>query len=126
MLAAIVALWRGFVGRCPVCGRGRMFRSFYTLIEGCALCGRRYEGMGNQNTGAMGISVTLTTLLGFIGGFLLVLYVPDQLVLGLVCLFVLLTIFHAIFYRLARGLWIGLLSITGAMDEDERRDEFFL
>ena len=126
MSGEIQALWRGFSGRCPVCGMGRMFRSYYELHEGCAQCGRRYEGMGNQNTGAIGITLSLTTFFGFMGSFVLVFYSPSYLGWKVAALFSLLGIFHALFYRVARGLWIGLLAITGAIDEDDQRDEFFL
>ena len=128
MLDLIVCIWRGICGRCPICGLGRMYRpgSFYALLEGCAQCGRRYEGMGNQMAGAIGISLTLTTFLGFVGGFLLVIWVPNHVMWGLVGLFAGLSIFHSLFYRVARGLWLGILAFTGALDEDDHRDEFLL
>ena len=126
MIAGILALWRGFWGRCPVCGFGIMFRTFFGMNEGCAKCGRRYEGTGNQSTGAMGISLFVTLTLGFTGGVLLVIYLPNILAIALAIWLISLAIFQAVFYRLSRGLWIGILCITGAMDEDEHRDEFYL
>jgi uncharacterized protein (DUF983 family) len=33
------AMWRGFRGRCPACGEGRLFRSFLKVNESCAECG---------------------------------------------------------------------------------------
>lgn len=126
MIDGLITLWRGFLGHCPHCGYGRIFRSFFGLVEGCAQCGRRYEGTGDQSAGAMGISLTVTMALGFIGGILLVLFAPDHLVPGMVALLVILSGFQAIAYRLSRGLWIGLLALTGAMDEDEHRDEFYI
>jgi len=37
------ALWpafkRGFFGRCPNCGQGRMFRAFLKVADSCAVCG---------------------------------------------------------------------------------------
>ncbi len=126
MFEGLRALWRGSLGRCPHCGYGHIFRTFFELIEGCAQCGRRYEGTGDQSTGAMGISLTVTTLLGFIGAVLVVLWMPDELGWGVTALLTTLSAFQVIAYRVARGMWIGLLSITGAMDEDEHRDEFYL
>jgi uncharacterized protein (DUF983 family) len=29
----------GFAGRCPRCGRGRLFRGFLTIVPRCAACG---------------------------------------------------------------------------------------
>ena len=33
------ALWRGFRGRCPACGEGRMFRAFLKVDDQCPRCG---------------------------------------------------------------------------------------
>jgi uncharacterized protein (DUF983 family) len=33
------ALWRGFRGRCPACGEGRMFRAFLKVSDNCPNCG---------------------------------------------------------------------------------------
>ncbi|MFC4625793.1 DUF983 domain-containing protein [Daeguia caeni] len=36
------AMWRGFCGRCPKCGEGRLFRSFVKPVAKCAVCGEDY------------------------------------------------------------------------------------
>ena len=33
------ALARGFLGRCPCCGEGRMFRAFLKVADACPRCG---------------------------------------------------------------------------------------
>lgn len=33
------SLWRGFLGRCPKCGEGRMFRKFLKVADACPVCG---------------------------------------------------------------------------------------
>ena len=33
------ALRRGFLGRCPNCNRGKMFRAFLKVADHCAACG---------------------------------------------------------------------------------------
>jgi uncharacterized protein (DUF983 family) len=33
------ALLRGFFGRCPHCGKGKMFRAYLKVSEGCPHCG---------------------------------------------------------------------------------------
>jgi uncharacterized protein (DUF983 family) len=35
----VQAMWRGFRGRCPACGEGRLFRSFLKVNESCSECG---------------------------------------------------------------------------------------
>lgn len=33
------AMWRGFCGRCPNCGSGRLFRAFLKVVDACPACG---------------------------------------------------------------------------------------
>ena len=35
----VQAMWRGFRGRCPACGEGRLFGSFLKVNESCSGCG---------------------------------------------------------------------------------------
>jgi uncharacterized protein (DUF983 family) len=32
------AVWRGFLGRCPNCGKGRMFRAYLKVVDTCPVC----------------------------------------------------------------------------------------
>jgi uncharacterized protein (DUF983 family) len=34
-----LALRRGFTGRCPNCGEGRLFRAYLKIVDSCAACG---------------------------------------------------------------------------------------
>ncbi len=33
------AIWRGFLGKCPHCGEGRLFRSYVKTVDACERCG---------------------------------------------------------------------------------------
>lgn len=33
------AMWRGFRGRCPSCGQGRLFRALLKVADACPACG---------------------------------------------------------------------------------------
>ena len=33
------AMWRGFRGCCPNCGRGKLFRAFLKVVDRCEVCG---------------------------------------------------------------------------------------
>jgi uncharacterized protein (DUF983 family) len=35
----VTAVRRGFVGRCPHCGEGRMFRAYLKVVDECSVCG---------------------------------------------------------------------------------------
>ena len=34
----VQALWRGFIGRCPQCGEGHLFRAFLKVNDYCPVC----------------------------------------------------------------------------------------
>ena len=34
-----LAIWRGFRGRCPACGEGRLFRAYLKVADACPACG---------------------------------------------------------------------------------------
>ena len=36
-------LWRGLHGRCPNCGRGRIFRAFLKVADTCSECGEEFH-----------------------------------------------------------------------------------
>ena len=38
------AMARGFMGRCPSCGRGRLFRSYLKVVNICEVCGEELSG----------------------------------------------------------------------------------
>ena len=39
---ALHALIRGALGRCPKCGRGRLFRCYLKVVDQCSVCGEQY------------------------------------------------------------------------------------
>ena len=37
------AMRRGFFGRCPNCGQGKLFRAFLKVADKCAVCGEDFS-----------------------------------------------------------------------------------
>jgi len=37
------AMLRGFLGRCPHCGKGKLFRTFLKTIDACEVCGEEMK-----------------------------------------------------------------------------------
>lgn len=38
------AIRRGFQGRCPRCGEGKVFRAFLKVADSCTVCGQDFSG----------------------------------------------------------------------------------
>jgi uncharacterized protein (DUF983 family) len=50
------------LGRCPRCGKGRLFRGYLKVADGCELCGLSYQGLEAGD----GPAVFVILIVGFI------------------------------------------------------------
>jgi uncharacterized protein (DUF983 family) len=68
------ALGRGLVKRCPACGTGDIFTSYFRLCDRCPTCGLEFEREDGYWLGAMVVAITVVIALFalvFLGGVLL-------------------------------------------------------
>jgi len=94
-----------------------MFRSLFTMNVRCPVCGVIFERDVGEVTGGIAINTIVTSTLT-IGGAALALF-TDIPLLPLLSVLIIVTIaFPLWFYRHARGLWTGVLYLTGSMFED--------
>lgn len=49
--------------RCPVCGQGRLFRSWFVMERDCSNCGYHFEREEGYFTGAMAINLIVTEII---------------------------------------------------------------
>ena len=56
-------LGRGLRLRCPVCGKGKLFKRFFTMYEKCPICNFTFEREEGYFTGAMAINLVISELL---------------------------------------------------------------
>lgn len=89
------ALKRGFAGRCPHCGEGKLFRAFLKPVDACSVCGedmthQRADDfpaylnvviVGHIGVGGFTMSEALTNLSGWVH---LATWVPIMLVMSIV------------------------------------------
>ena len=54
--------WTGLLGRCPQCGKGKMFRGLLTLAPSCDACGLNYSFADSGD----GPAIFVMTIAGFI------------------------------------------------------------
>jgi uncharacterized protein (DUF983 family) len=69
-------VWAGIVGRCPVCGRGKLFKGYLHIAPACNVCGLDY-GAADAGDGPA-VFVILVTGFIVVGAALIVeiLYAP--------------------------------------------------
>ncbi|MAD80826.1 MAG: DUF983 domain-containing protein [Pirellulaceae bacterium] len=93
--------------RCPVCGKGRLFRGWFKMHEVCTACGVAFEREAGFYLGSIYVNYGVTALVVAIGYPLLLFnqVVQEQPLLLLAVTFSIL--FPIWFFRYARALWIG-------------------
>lgn len=105
-------VWRGLKLRCPVCGRGRLFKSYFVMNERCACCGVGFAREHGQWVGSLDINTFATAFLLMIGvGFgplwslktMLIVWCSAAVLLPLAT------------FRFARGLWTAIVHLTGGV-----------
>ncbi|MEN9934618.1 MAG: hypothetical protein RLZZ387_1197 [Chloroflexota bacterium] len=116
MLRVIRAFLDGLLLRCPRCRRGPMFFSWFKMRPACPECGLLFERASGEITGGMGFNIVATLFVIIVAaafiGFSGVPLLPSFLVMGLFAI-----IFPIVFYPSSRGLWVGILYLTGDNEE---------
>ena len=63
MISFWTLLKRILLVRCPRCGKGKLFRRWFTMYEQCPVCHLIYEREEGFYTGAWAINLTISELL---------------------------------------------------------------
>lgn len=105
------AIGRGLRLRCPVCGIGRLFVSFWRMREACPQCGVSWSREAIW-LGSMDINLTLSLLL-ILGSLL---FLPElDLERELIVLGGAAIVLPALLFRWVRGVWVSLLYLSGGV-----------
>ncbi len=117
LLRQLRSLLLGLLLICPVCRRGRMSGSLLTLRDRCPHCGVVFERDPGEVTGGMAINMVASSIVGVAVAIYGAVFSGWDVSL-LVAAVVGVTLgFGLLFHRHARGLWVAVLYITGAIYE---------
>jgi hypothetical protein len=97
-----------------------MFAHGFTMRQSCPRCGLEFERAAGEITGGMGINTVVTLLAITIGS--LVFGLNPAIPLGplLLGLGLFAIVFPILFYRSSRGIWAGVLYLTGDNSEADQ------
>ncbi|GLK63155.1 DUF983 domain-containing protein [Paracoccus kondratievae] len=99
---------RGLTGRCPHCGKGRLFKGYLTIVQSCESCGEPL-GLYRAADGPAFFTMTIMLLLLIpMIGFGWVLFRPDPITL-LVTVGLAITVLTLLILRLVKGAFVGYL-----------------
>jgi uncharacterized protein (DUF983 family) len=110
------AMRRGLAGRCPNCGRGRMFSGYLSIMPNCLVCANPL-GRYRAADGPAFFTMTVVGLLLIpVMGISYVRYRPDPLQLAGLVTFV-FTVLTLVILRLSKGAIVGYLWATDSVDD---------
>jgi uncharacterized protein (DUF983 family) len=103
-------LARAAIRRCPVCGQGKLFHRWFTMLERCPRCDLRFERIEGHWTGALGVNtivsfglLAITVVIG------LILSAPEFEVLPLFIVAALEAIFMPLFFfPFSKTIWTAI------------------
>lgn len=108
----------GLRRRCPECERGQIFASHFQINATCAYCGVRFERSSGDAVGGVYINVAVAEFTAMTGFFLVhTLFHPPMLAQLFIWIPYVL-VFSILFYPYARGLWVGVMYLTGGIYRD--------
>jgi len=107
-----IVVWRGLRLRCPVCGQGRLFRTYFTMYEKCSSCGVGFAREHGQWVGSLDINTFVVAFALMIGvGFAPLGSLKVSLAIWLTAAIVV----PLITFRFSRGLWTAIVHLTGGV-----------
>lgn len=105
-------LRRAFLLRCPQCGKGKLFRRWFTMYERCPVCHLLYQREAGFYTGAWAINLVISELL--VAAFVVPAAIwaatnPGVPLIPLIIVGALLPfLLPLLFFRPSRGLWLNM------------------
>lgn len=97
----------GFRLRCPRCGDGALFQSYFKMFTHCPKCVLKFERESGYFIGAMYLNYGATVLIAFPGYFLLETFTPIPFFVNLGIWTLFSAIFPVLFYRYSKSLWLN-------------------
>ena len=116
-ISPLVLFIRGLRQRCPVCGKGKVFRGIFTTYERCPVCHFVYEREPGYYTGAIAVNLIATELLIAIVAVPVAasqaFSIPAMIVIGvLLCIGLPL-----LFFRPTKSLWMSIDHVLHPVEE---------
>lgn len=111
------AMWRATLGRCPNCGGGGVFTSYWGVGDTCPTCGVRFERESGAWLGAWVMAYTVAVVLLVIEALLLIL--RFGLFQGLEWVLIASGIAAVVLlYRPVKGWWLWWMWAAGFIHRD--------
>jgi uncharacterized protein (DUF983 family) len=119
--ATSTLIYRALARRCPVCGRGAIFRSHFSMNRNCPACGVVFWKDPGESLGAMYLDYAVATAVFLIGWLPLALLTNLSDTLQIAILGALAVASVLVFYPFTRSAWTVLVYISGGIERPRMR-----
>lgn len=119
--ATSTLIYRALARRCPVCGRGAIFRSHFSMNRNCPACGVVFWKDPGESLGAMYLDYAVATAVFLIGWLPLALLTNLSDTLQIAILGALAVLSVLVFYPFTRSAWTVLVYISGGIERPRMR-----
>lgn len=103
--------------RCPLCGQGSLFATWFKMLPKCSECQAMFEREAGFFLGSIYFNYGLTALIATIAYIVLFVIRRDSHQLAKPLLLAFVILFPCWFHRYARSLWLGFDQFMDPRDE---------
>lgn len=116
-------LARGLAKRCPVCGQGRLFRRWFTMVDRCPRCQLRFERIEGHWVGSLGMNtiVSFTVLFVVVVAGLVLSHPVYRMAPLVLAASLTAVVIPLAFFPSSRTLWTAIDLIMRPLEPDEAR-----
>lgn len=99
---------RALALRCPRCGEGALFATWFRMHETCEVCGLRFERAQGYFVGAIYVNYAATAVIAIAAYLLLWTFATLSTAWHLALVLPVVVLFPLWFFRYSRSLWLAL------------------
>ena len=114
--SATTLITRALMRKCPVCGKGAIFASHFTMNQTCPACGVRFWADPGEGLGAMYLDYAVATAVFIVAWFVLAWMTSLSDVALWIIISILAVASVLIFYPITRSFWTVLVYISGGIN----------
>src|ERR1700688_1164399 len=115
-IPAGVLIGRALARRCPLCGRGAIFRSHFKMNRECPNCHSIFWKDPGESLGAMYVDYAVATVAFLVSWLALSLTITLSDLTQIVVVSAIAACSVIVFYPLSRSIWTVLVYLSGGME----------
>jgi len=119
-------LARGLRVKCPVCGQGKLFRRWFTMLQRCPQCDLKFERLEGHWIGAVAVNTMVTFGIMFVAlGVVMIVAYPEYPIRTMLAVLLPIPILAPLLlFPVARTFWMAMDLLFRPPEPEEIHSEF--